>query len=58
MRWSSWAWSVTSQGTASGRLPVSVDLLLERDDLLLGRGDGVGSGDEAPRRLLVVGEGQ
>jgi hypothetical protein len=35
-----------------------VDLLLQRDDLPLGRADRVGTGDEAARRLLLVGDGQ
>ena len=47
-----------SSGQRRGQLAVGVDLLLERGDLLLGRGDGVGAGDEAPRRLLLVGDRQ
>ena len=35
-----------------------VDLRLELGDLLLGQRDCVGAGDEAARRLLLVGDGQ
>src|SRR6266540_5200652 len=40
------------------QLAEGVDLLLQGCDLLLGRGDGVGAGDEAAWRLLLVNDGQ
>jgi len=38
------------------QLAEGVDLLLHRGDLLLGRCDRVGSGDEPSRRRLLVGD--
>jgi len=40
------------------QLAEGVDLLLERGDLLLGRLDRVGAGDEPERRPLLIGDGQ
>src|SRR6185436_4968351 len=38
------------------QLAKRVDLLLERGDHLLGRGDGISAGDEAQRGPLLVGD--
>src|SRR5437588_17582 len=40
------------------QLPEGVDLPLKLGYLLLGLRDRVGAGDEAPRRLLLLGDGQ
>ena len=39
-----------------GQLVVGVDLRLEIGDLLLGKGNGIGAGDEAARRRLLASD--
>ena len=39
------------------QLPVRLNLRLQIGDLLLGAGNGIGTGDEAARRRVLVGNG-
>src|SRR5215208_1541839 len=67
----SWKRERARKGSARGRgglglvererrrvLAERVDLRLELGDLLLGERDCVGAGDEAARRMLLVGDGE
>ena len=44
------------EGERCRQVTVGGDLRLEIGDLLLGDGDPIGAGDEAPRRRLLIGD--